>query len=203
MSAPGALSAPPPPRRLRSTDVAPLAAVFARAFFDDPSMRWLYPSARRREAQLRRFFMMRMRVYGGQGESVTTEGLLGGAVWAAPERWEMRPADYRHAGPLVADLAPRLVRSLRAMVMLDRKQPEQPHWYLAVLATDPPAQGRGIASALLRPVLDSCDSDGIGAYLETSTERNVAFYARHGFRVTEELALPKGPPVWLMWRDPR
>ena len=41
------------------------------------------------------------------------------------------------------------------------------------------------------------------AYLESSKERNVAYYARHGFRVREELDLPRGPRVWLMWRDPR
>jgi hypothetical protein len=43
----------------------------------------------------------------------------------------------------------------------------------------------------------------VPAYLETGTERNVSFYVRHGFRVTEELTLPKGPPMWLMWREPR
>ena len=52
-------------------------------------------------------------------------------------------------------------------------------------------------------MLDDCDRDEVPAYLETGTERNVAFYVRHGFKVTEELRLPKGPPIWLMWRDPR
>jgi ribosomal protein S18 acetylase RimI-like enzyme len=75
--------------------------------------------------------------------------------------------------------------------------------YLSVLGTDPAAQGRGIGSALLAPVLRQCDEDGVPAYLESSKERNVAFYARHGFRVREELALPRGPQMWLMWRDPR
>jgi hypothetical protein len=53
------------------------------------------------------------------------------------------------------------------------------------------------------PVLRSCDEDRIPAYLESSKERNVDFYGRHGFRVLERLSLPAGPPVWLMWRDPR
>jgi predicted GNAT family N-acyltransferase len=51
-------------------------------------------------------------------------------------------------------------------------------------------------------VLELCDSERLPAYLESSKERNVDFYARHGFRVTSELRLPKGPPMWPMWRSP-
>ena len=89
------------------------------------------------------------------------------------------------------------------MDKIERSHPPAPHYYLAVLGTDPEAQGRGVGSALMRPVLDACDRDGIPAYLESSKERNIDFYARHGFRVTEEVRMPKGPPVWPMWRDPR
>jgi len=42
------------------------------------------------------------------------------------------------------------------------------------------------------------------AYLESSKERNVTFYSRFGFRVTDEVRMPGGgPTVWLMWRDPQ
>jgi hypothetical protein len=51
-------------------------------------------------------------------------------------------------------------------------------------------------------MLRRCDEESVGAYLETGTEENVRFYSRHGFRVTDEVPLPKGPPMWLMWRDP-
>ena len=47
-----------------------------------------------------------------------------------------------------------------------------------------------------------CTAESLPAYLESSKERNVDFYARHGFRVTRELRLPKGPPLWSMWREP-
>jgi ribosomal protein S18 acetylase RimI-like enzyme len=72
-----------------------------------------------------------------------------------------------------------------------------------VLGTDPEAQGRGIGSAVLRGVLDQCDRDGVAAFLESSKESNIAYYARHGFRVTEEVQLLRGPSMWRMWRDPR
>jgi ribosomal protein S18 acetylase RimI-like enzyme len=77
-----------------------------------------------------------------------------------------------------------------------------PHWYLAVLGTDPSAQGAGIGSALIGPTLGRCDAEGIPAYLESSKEANISFYQRHGFRVTQEIDLPQGPKLWAMLREP-
>jgi ribosomal protein S18 acetylase RimI-like enzyme len=96
---------------------------------------------------------------------------------------------------------PRLVRGFSA---IERHHPEEPHHYLAVLGTDPSAQGQGLGTAVMRPVLEMCDADGVPAYLESSKERNVAYYARHGFRVRQELDVPGGGPrIWLMWREPQ
>jgi predicted N-acetyltransferase YhbS len=91
---------------------------------------------------------------------------------------------------------------LRGLGQVEARHPDRPHLYLAVLGVDPGRQGDGVGSALIRPGLELCDREGLPAYLETGKERNLAFYGRHGFRVTEELTLPKGPPIWLMWRDP-
>ncbi len=65
-------------------------------------------------------------------------------------------------------------------------------------------QGRGLGGALLRGVLDRCDRTKSPAYLEASTEKNARIYERYGFGVTEELRIgADGPPLWLMWREPR
>jgi ribosomal protein S18 acetylase RimI-like enzyme len=87
---------------------------------------------------------------------------------------------------------------------IEQAHPRQPHWYLAVLGTDPLHQGRGIGTALMAPVLERCDEEGLPAFLESSKESNVPYYERFGFRVERELKLGKGAPsVWPMWREPQ
>ncbi|MGB0096249.1 MAG: GNAT family N-acetyltransferase, partial [Solirubrobacteraceae bacterium] len=61
---------------------------------------------------------------------------------------------------------------------------------------------QGIGSALMKPMLDRCDRDGMPAYLEATSERNRRLYLRHGFDVTGEIRLPDGPSMWPMWREP-
>ncbi len=72
-----------------------------------------------------------------------------------------------------------------------------------MVGVEPERQGRGVGSALLREVLTQCDAEGLPAYLESSNERNLTLYRRHGFEVIEELRLGRsGPLLWLMWREP-
>ena len=78
-----------------------------------------------------------------------------------------------------------------------------PHYYLAVLGTDPLFRRIGAASAALQPVLERCDEEGLPAYLETQREENLAFYARQGFELQRMLDIRGVPPLWTMLRNPR
>ena len=82
--------------------------------------------------------------------------------------------------------------------------PEEPHWYLAVLGSDPTVRGGGFGRALMQSRLDRCDAAYAPAYLESSNPDNVPYYERFGFEVTGEIVLPGGgPKLWPMWRRPR
>jgi GNAT superfamily N-acetyltransferase len=191
-------------RKATAADVPALGRMLARAFLDDPVACWSCPSDRRRPRTNERFFDVRMRQLLGQEQVYTTGDGSGAALWALPDRWRMSPRDLLGLAPLVPAWGRRLPRVLRGLSRVEHAHPETPpHFHLAVLGTDPLRQGQGIGSALLSPVLALCDHDNVPAYLESSKESNIAFYARHGFRVTDELRLPKGPPVWSMWRAPR
>jgi GNAT superfamily N-acetyltransferase len=192
-------------QRARAEDVGSLSRALARAFFDDPVMEWLFPPEGRRLSQTRRFFGIRLRQLLKQEEVYTTADAAGAALWCAPGRWHLTPREMLElALPMLPALGMRLPRSLRGLERIEQAHPREPeHYYLAVLGTDPSRQGEGIGSALLAPVLEDCDAGGVPAYLESSKQRNIDFYARHGFRVSGELRLPKGPAIWPMWREPR
>jgi len=199
------MASPPPIRRVCEEDVPTLAGVLARAFFDDPVASWAWRPDDLRPAALERFQATRLRQLLVHGEVWTDESMSCAALWAPPGHWK---ATVRETAALVPCFArPRLIGRLPLVTLgwekLERGHPRDPHYYLAVLGTDPSAQGRGLASTVLQGVLEQCDRDGIGAFLESSKESNIAFYARHGFRVTEEVRLVRGPSMWKMWREPR
>jgi GNAT superfamily N-acetyltransferase len=78
----------------------------------------------------------------------------------------------------------------------------EPHYYVRDVGVHPDMQGNGLGSALLRPTLERCDREGLPAYLEASSERNAALYARLGFQLTDELRIAGSPPLRLMLRSP-
>jgi ribosomal protein S18 acetylase RimI-like enzyme len=194
------------PRRVASADLPDLARMLARAFLEDPVAVWSCRPDRLRPRVLERVFGMRLRDLHVHGEIWTTDDLQSVAVWAPPDQWHTTPRqDLDLASTL---LHPRLLLRMpmvvRGLLRVQGMHPEKPpHWYLAILGTDPAAQGRGLGSAMMQPVLEECDRDGVGAYLESSKEQNLDFYARHGFRVTAERRLQRGPRLWPMWREPR
>ena len=197
----------PAARRATVADVPRLASALARAFQDDPVACWSCPADALRPRMLERFYRTRLRQLLREDEIWADPALGGAALWAPPQRWRTSAREDAELARCL--LTPRLLHRLPLVVrgfigVVERHHPRTPpHWYLAILGTEPAAQGRGIGSALLAPVLARCDEDGVGAYLESSKRRNIDFYARHGFRVTGELRLPRGPRMWSMWRDPR
>ncbi|HXN61725.1 MAG TPA: GNAT family N-acetyltransferase [Acidimicrobiales bacterium] len=193
-------------RRAIRSDVDAMAAQMAKTFWDDPVASHLMPNAGRREAGLRAFFRTQMLSdYLPFGGCYVAEGYTGSAVWAPAGK----PLLTGLTGiltmvPVLPYVATNLLTTLRVLNVIEGMHPHEPHWYLASLGTAVDRQGRGIGTALLQPVLRHCDAEGLPAYLESSKERNVPFYRRHGFEVVEEVALPgNGPPIWTMWREPQ
>jgi GNAT superfamily N-acetyltransferase len=178
----------------------------ARAFHDDPVVGdWCMPDAAHRIERLERGFRLFLeRIYLRHDECYVSDSLVGGALWLPPGTWRLGGLEQlRLIARMAAIQARGLPRILQVLAFVEKHHPHEPHWYLPFVGVQPGWQGRGIGSALLEPVLERCDRDGVPAYLKASSERNLALYERHGFEVVEALRLPRGgPPVWSMWRLP-
>jgi ribosomal protein S18 acetylase RimI-like enzyme len=198
-------TAAPTIRLASSADAPALAAMLASAFMDDPVAIWACPPPGPRLGMLRGMYAVRLRQMLAQQTVWTTPDRSSAALWTAPDRADASPLQNLALARCLVH--PRIMVRLPLLALgltgVQRERSRKPaHWYLSLLGTDPAARGHGYGSAVLKPVLELCDRDGVGAYLESSKERNIDFYTRYGFRVTDELRLPKGPRMWPMWREP-
>lgn len=85
---------------------------------------------------------------------------------------------------------------------LQARHPIEPHWYLATLGVHPDAQRRGVGHALVAPLLQRADEDGVATYLETDRAANLPFYENLGFQILEESRV-LDTAVWHMQREAR
>lgn len=190
-------------RPARLEDARGLADMLARAFASDPVSCYLFPDPSQRAVSLRRFFGVQLRQnYLARGEVWVEQGLRGAALWMPPSPAPPGLSELAvHLG-LVTVFRQRLGVARRLARLLAARHPRASHYYLGTLGTEPACQRRGIASALLAPVLSRCDATGIPVYLESSRKENVRFYEARGFGVVETVEVPGGPCLWLMWRVP-
>jgi GNAT superfamily N-acetyltransferase len=186
------------------SDRRALCDVLARAFWDDPVWAWLFPDEASRHRRLALTFNAYVKDCMRVGTVLTTPDRAGAALWKPPGQWKLSNLAVLRAMPeLTRAFGRRMLASLEIERAVEARHPHDPHWYLAVLGTDPPAQGRGVGGVLLREITDRCDRAGLPAYLESSKEMNVPYYQRFGFEVTGDITLGNdGPTIWTMWRDP-
>ncbi|MEU6413248.1 GNAT family N-acetyltransferase [Microbispora sp. NPDC046933] len=193
----------PAVRPITATDIPVAVDTLTRAFADYPYTRHVVAAdghvdriRRFQELCLTRIGMVYGRVW------VAEEGLAV-AVWATPDQ-DPSPA-FAEIGPLIGDLAGDRASAFEAAEQaVAPYRPQEPAWFLNTVAVAPQTQGRGLGSAVLAPGIEAAARAGYPAFLETSSERNVAFYERLGFIVTAEVQLPdEGPRTWCMRRNPR
>lgn len=190
-------------RLARIEDASVLDDVLADSFFDDPISVHLLPDRSRRRDSLRRGMGRVMRTaYLPHGGAWTTEALDGVALWAKPG--DPKPSALQQVRDLptfARAFGRHLPRAMNAFGTAEKRRPDEDHWLLDIIGVRPDRRGKGIGSALMRAALAEIDVAGVPAFLVTSQPRNVPFYERLGFTVTEEYDI--GPVhVWPMLRNP-
>ncbi len=191
-------------------DIRAAASVLAEAFRDDPLFAHFFPDASRRRDRAVHTFRFIVSHAVGRGRVYLSPRRDAAAVWLPPGISERGLADQIRYGALrmLVRQHPRsIVRQMRASDFMhaihERFLPAH-RWYLSTLGALPSARGTGAASALVRGMLDEIDTGALPCALDTHNGNNISFYARFGFTVVHESAIP-GTSVrhWTLLRPAR
>ena len=105
-----------------------------------------------------------------------------------------------HSGPGIIG---RLLTYETYAMNLKKEFTDNYDWYLYNLSIRKDAQGKGVASKLMRPMLQFCDDERMVVYLETNKESNVGLYQHYGFELMKEEQIPKSTVThYAMVRNP-
>ncbi len=199
------------PVPLQEHQIEAAGELIARAHFDDPGSRYIIPEDEARARLSPALFTASIRFGHLYGLCHTTAGSLAGAtMWLIPGHTDAPLWKMLRSGLLSAYLTVGISRVRRGLNYINSTErwhkhyAPGPHWYLFLIGVEPRCQGKGIGSALLRPVLERADEQQRPCYLETGNHINVAFYQKHGFDLVGEADVPRGGPhIWCMLRKPR
>jgi len=166
---------------------------------------YLFPADANRQKKLRFVFHVQLQYalrHGvvetiGEGDAV--------AIWMPPGRAKDAFTAMIRSGALGAPFrlgltaAWRVVLLLRSFQELHSSLVSGDHWYLLGLGVHPQHQGQGWGSKLVRHGLTRAQSMSLPCYLETTNQRNFAFYQRNGFRLVGDRPIARsGPTIWGM-----
>lgn len=191
-------------RQAHAAEASVVAEILSRGFADDPVIQWLLTDADVRPAYTRAFFDIFTSFTLEHGTVQVTEDHAGASLWVPFDPAAADAESEAIGEDLAAAAGPYIERFGIIGQLMDAAHPvQEAHAYLHFFGTIPERQGTGIGSAMLADQLRKLDEAGLPAYLEATTLRSAALYARHGFRrLDHTIDLPDGPSMYPMWRDP-
>ncbi|WP_338672884.1 GNAT family N-acetyltransferase [Streptomyces sp. SCSIO 30461] len=190
-------------RQAGAGDREAVARLLDEAFMHDPVSSWVFPDESHRRKVHGVFMGIFLDTALAEGRVDMTVDGKAVALWlqvpaGPPDPDDDTPARMREVADPDNERAEMVGRLTGAVHPHDRA-----HEYLLLIAVSPERQGEGLGTALIAPVLERCDREGVPAYLEASSLRSSRLYERLGFAFTgREIELPDGPCMWPMWREP-
>lgn len=195
----------PDVRPAEQRDVPRIAATLTVALADSRWTRWALPDDGRMQRLTRLHELDAGHRGVATGSAWVTEEVTAVAVWDPPAGTAALPADVREALarelPYLAGPRARVVAETDALVGATR--PDRPHWWLRHLGVRPSVRRKGLAAAVLAPVLVRCDAERTPAAAAVFSWANVRFLRGFGFQVTETTRTADDElPLWVVVREP-
>jgi GNAT superfamily N-acetyltransferase len=196
----------PDVRIAEQRDVPRIAATLTVALADSRWTRWALPDDGRMQRLTRLHELDAGHRGVATGSAWVTDDVDAVAVWHPPAGTAPLPADVSAA---LARELPYLRADRQAPVAatdsaIDPARPAEPHWWLAHLGVRPSSRRRGLAAAVLAPVLVRCDRERTLAAAAVFSWANARFLRGFGFEVTLAARTADDElPLWVVVRQPQ
>ncbi|MBW4579283.1 MAG: GNAT family N-acetyltransferase [Tildeniella nuda ZEHNDER 1965/U140] len=194
--------------RLTQSQLNGAVETLALAFKDDPLFRYFCGEDHLARLNTIQWFSNLFLRYSLASHHIyTTQPSQGVAIWLPPGCYPLNEWRLLQLGLYALPFKLRFSRFWQLFNEIEKYHKQdmpKPHWYLFMLGVNPAAQGQGIGGLLLQPALQQADANQRCCCLETSTERAVQFYQKHGFEVVrfKENSF-NTPSFWTMKRLPK
>jgi len=185
-------------RPAHENELQALSELLLEEMGNDPFTVWLKPR-HVRDGWLKGHFYRILSESYKTGVVLTTDNLLGVAIWVPPEN--QTKTTLRALFSPLRDFywyrgRTREVR--KGFKWLENARPVEKYWYLQLLATKSEARRQGVGTALIdyQQRLSMTKNDLL--VVEITNRKNMFFYAKQGFRIGHTFTLPAGPDVFSL-----
>ena len=188
-------------------DVDEIAALLAPVFAEKPPIQAFFPADKAAElpryVQMYRAALLEKPLLAGTVDLVrdASGNIAAAAVWYPPAG--TRTPCLRQLPLTLRALGSGALRAARLQKIIQRHEPDKPHWYLKIIGTAPSARGQGLGSLLLAHRLRLIDAADQPAFLESLSPRSGTLYRRHGFVPVQRITEWANGQPWTMWRERR
>ncbi|MEV6377681.1 N-acetyltransferase [Micromonospora musae] len=186
-------------RAVRWVDKEPVATLIADTFYSTPLGTWLVPDTQQRRQVLTEVAAIWVEHAMFYGDIHLSDDLTAATVGFHRYRPIPLPANY---GLRLADAAGAHAGRFHLLdSVLSAKQPTEPHYQLALLAVHPDTRQAERETAMLNHHRRRLDRINLPAWTVATTDSQDR-YARHGYTPRPAVALPEGPIMCPMRRNP-
>jgi GNAT superfamily N-acetyltransferase len=190
----------------RPADIDTLAEMLAKAFHNDALTRWITPDDDRRAQILPEFFRVFLEISVGYEAVYTNSRLDAALLFLPPGAWhevEGRGVELSQRFAAILGDEVEMMATISGLQALHHPM-GRAHYYVSFAGVDPDHQRHGAMSVLVDALLARADAEQMACYTEASSAGGTWAALRNGFvEVGVKIAIPGGPTLRPMWREPR
>lgn len=185
-------------RKAEYKDKAIVTNILEVSFKNDPQVNWyLEESRNRNKLNILIDYVFEETIR--KGEIYISEENMAAALWNSEKKEEFS-LNYilRNLSFLFRIGLKSTIRILKMLKLTYSQYPKNRSYsHLHLIGVMPEAQGKGLASSLMNPILAEKKVNKIPVYLETANQKNVEIYKRKGFRIFNTIQT-ENPTIYCM-----